>query len=149
MIIAYHAVIHVWYTVNHVYHVGESEFNEYVMLCNRILKKFFQIITPLVNLEFLTVLHVPNIPYLRMLNFKVYSDCCILSNDNCLLCSDHCILCSDHCLIGKSGVTKFDGILRTTQEFQLILLFKNHKRFIQELFENHFRITKDLICFRS
>ena len=102
MLIAYHAVIHVWYAVNHVYHFAECDFHENVMLCNGVLKKFFQIITPLVNLEFLTALHNPNIPYLRMPNFKVYSDHCILSKDNCLLCSDHCILCSDNCLIGKN-----------------------------------------------
>ena len=113
MIIAYHAMIHVWYAVNHVYLVAESEFNEYIKLCNGILKKFFQIITPLVNLEFWTVLHIPNIPYLRMLNFKVYSDYCILSNDNCLLCSDHCILCSDHCLIGKNQHSYYCQISET------------------------------------
>ena len=76
--------------------------NEYIMLCNGILKKFFQIITPIVSLEFLTALYISYNPYLMMPKFKACNDHCILNNDNCLLCSDHCLLCSDHCLIGKN-----------------------------------------------
>ena len=50
---------------------------------------------------------------------------------------------------GKSGITKFGLAVRTTPEFQLILLFKNHPRVKKDLSKFHLRTKTEQIFYES